>query len=448
MATKTAVRAPVFRRQSALQLPALQLIEQEARALLTRLERLKPFALQTPMVTAAAISPAAQTAIEIHLLTARRRLRKLVDGFLLWLRSPAGQRAAPATAQKRFTLVRLQFNALLSQLDIFADVIVQRSEHETGVWVAGLDDVATDALKLPGDFFKAPPVVCYLDRGHGAAIRRARTRLPGGDENPVAIIRVPRERMVGSGIASSLVHEVGHQAAALLDLVNSLKPGLQARQRGASKLAWKFWERWISEIVADFWSVAKVGIAAPQGLLAVVSLPRPFVFRLDAEDPHPMPWLRVKLSCAMGNALYPHPQWSRLSQMWESFYPLAGLDEQKRKTIRLMETTMPDFTGFLVNHRPRSLRGKSLKEALTDGERSPNRLTARFKIWRNRSAQMRAASPTLAFAVIGQARFDCRVSPEEESSVLSELLSRWALRGALDSSARCASKPSDLNRTA
>ena len=37
--------------------------------------------------------------------------------------------------------------------------------------------------------------------------------------NPVAIIRVPRERMVGHGIASSLVHEVGHQGAALLGLV-------------------------------------------------------------------------------------------------------------------------------------------------------------------------------------------------------------------------------------
>ena len=68
----------------------------------------------------------------------------------------------------------------------------------------------------------------------GAAIRRARTRLPGGGENPVAIVRVPRERMVGTGIASSLVHEVGHQAAALLDLVNSLRPILKGLQRGTA----------------------------------------------------------------------------------------------------------------------------------------------------------------------------------------------------------------------
>jgi len=142
---------------------------------------------------------------------------------------------------------------------------------------------------LPGDYYEAPPVICYLDRGAGAAIRRARTRLPGGGDNPVAIIRVPRERMVGSGIASSLVHEVGHQAAALMDLVNSLRPELQGLQRGSGSTtdAWTFWEHWISEIAADFWSVARVGVASTLGLMGVVSLPRAFVFRLSFDDPHP-----------------------------------------------------------------------------------------------------------------------------------------------------------------
>ena len=73
--------------------------------------------------------------------------------------------------------------------------------------------------------------------------------------------------MVGSGIASSLVHEVGHQGAALLDLVGSLRPLLQALQRGTGGQAqvWQLWERWISEIVADFWSLARVGVAATMG---------------------------------------------------------------------------------------------------------------------------------------------------------------------------------------
>jgi hypothetical protein len=57
------------------------------------------------------------------------------------------------------------------------------------VWLSGLDVVAADALALPA-YYESPPVICYLDRDVGAAIRRARTRMPGGGENPVAIVRV------------------------------------------------------------------------------------------------------------------------------------------------------------------------------------------------------------------------------------------------------------------
>src|SRR5262249_47257193 len=150
---------------------ATWMLAQEARALLTRLARLRPFALNMPMVTAAAISPAAQTAIEQHMIKARRKLHAMVRDFLRWLPGPQGPQATPAEAQRRFTFLRLRFNVVISQSEIFRDVLAQRSEHETGVWVAGLDDLAADALELPG-YYQAPPVVCYVDRSHGAAIRR------------------------------------------------------------------------------------------------------------------------------------------------------------------------------------------------------------------------------------------------------------------------------------
>ncbi|OEZ68102.1 hypothetical protein JAB5_51570 [Janthinobacterium sp. HH103] len=308
---------------------AAWMLAQEARSLLTRLARLEPFALIEPTVLAAALMPSAQSAIESQLVQGRRELRRMVAQFQHWLRREHADGASMATAaeaQRRFTFLRLKFNAALTQFDLFNEVITQRSEHKTGVWLAGLDIVAADALALPGNVYQAPPVICYLDRGPGAAIRRARTRLPGGGDNPVAIIRLPRERMIGSSIASSLVHEVGHQGAALLDLVASLRPVLQAMQHGGSGLVhvWQLWERWISEIVADFWSLARVGVAATLGLIGVVSLPRVFVFRLNIDDPHPVPWLRVRLSCAMGRALYPHPQWDRLEQLWLSYYPLTA----------------------------------------------------------------------------------------------------------------------------
>jgi hypothetical protein len=416
------------------------LIEQEARALLTRLGRVRPFALQETMVPAAALSPAAQIAIERFLIGNRYALREEVLGYLRWLKGE-GVNTSPEEMQRRFTIVRLRFNDALTQFDVFSELVTQRSEHETGVWLSGLDAFAADALALPGDYLELPQVVCYLARGPGAAIRRARTRLPGGGRNPVAIVRVPRERMIGHGIASSLVHEVGHQGAALLELVGPLRAALRRQQTSAppgERPAWALWERWISEIVADLWSVGKLGIGSTLGLIGVVSLPRWFVFRVNADDPHPIPWLRVKVSCAMGNALYPHPQWGELAAVWESLYPTARLGPEHRRLIASLEATLPRFVALIVNHRPRLLRGTSLKEVLTADERRPERLTAYARTWRSSPDQMRQAPPSLAFAVLGQARAVGGLTPEAESRALGNLLTYWALRTSLDMNEICA----------
>jgi len=299
--------------------------------------------------------------------------------------------------------------------------------------------VSADALRLKQDYYKAPPVICYLDRGVGAAIRRARTRMPGGGANPVAIIKVPRERMVGSGIASSLVHEVGHQAAALLELVDSLRQVLDGLVQGASaeRDAWLLWKRWISEIVADFWSVARVGVASTLGLMGVVSLPRAFVFRLNADDPHPTPWIRVKLSAALGQAMYPQPAWDRLSELWDSYYPLERLNETHQNLLRMLEKTIPALVAMLMNHRPAALRGRSMVEALDLAERQPSRLRSLLDHWRRSPKEMYEAAPTVVFAVIGQGRVDGKITPEEESVVIGKLLNHWALESTLEAAANC-----------
>jgi hypothetical protein len=414
------------------------MLEQEARALLTRLARVKPFALQESMLPAANLLPGSQLAIERFLMAGRRHLRALVRRFLRWLRSPAKQWSNAEEAQRKFTILRLRFNAVVTHFDMFDNVITQRSENETGLWLSGLDVVSADALQLKQNYYKAPPVICYLDRGVGAAIRRARTRMPGGGENPVAIIKVPRERMVGSGIASSLVHEVGHQAAALLDLVASLRSVLDDLGRSSSEQeAWLLWKRWLSEIVADLWSIARVGIASTLGLMAVVSLPRAFVFRLNVDDPHPTPWIRVKLSAAIGQKLYPQPAWNQLAQLWESYYPLSRLNETHQRLLRMLEKTIPALVDVLVNHRPAALHGHSLIEVLDLEERQPTRLRALLERWRDSPQEMYEAVPTIVFAVIGQGRVDRRITPEEESVVVGKLLGHWALQSTLQAAANC-----------
>jgi hypothetical protein len=417
---------------------AFRLLDEEVRALRTRLDRVKPFALLEPMVPAANLFPNAQSAIERTMIEGRRELRRLIESFLAWLRQ-ARATARPADAQRRLSILRLRFHAVLNEFDMFSDVITQRSEHDNGTWLSGLDVVAADALTLPGGFYQLPPIICHLERGPGAAIRRARTRLPGGRSNPVSIIRVPRERMVGSGIASSLIHEAGHQGAALLDLVPSLREVFKSLKReGSDRDLWTIWERWISEIVADFWSVARVGIASTLGLIGVVSLPRAFVFRVDVNDPHPTPWLRVKLSAAIGQALYPHPQWPRLAALWEELYPRDGLDLERRTLFQRLERHMPAFVELLVGHRLAKLGGRTLPQVLETAARTPAKLAILFQAWSQSPASMYRARPSLVFAVLGQGRADGKLTPEDESELIGKLLTFWALKTTLNTSYECA----------
>lgn len=418
-------------------------IEQETRALLTRLDRVRPFVLNMPMAPAASVSPVALASIEQHLLQGRTRLRRLAQRFLQWLHGP-GQHVHASHCQRAFALLKLRFNAVMSQLDIFADVLAQRSEHETGVWVAGLDDVAADALEVPGFIEQMPSIICYVTRGHGAAIRRARTRLPGGDPSPVAVISIPRERMVGSGIGASLVHEVGHQGAALLGLVESLRPAIlreSLRRPAPEKLAWELYARWISEIVADFWSTARLGVGSTMGLMGVVSLPKAFVFRVDPDDPHPIPWIRALLSCAMGDALYPHPQWRQLASIWEELYPGQGLDPPRLHLLASLKGVMPRFVELLITHRPPHLQGKALGAVLGQANRRPEALRRLFEETRGLPKGFQALRPTLAFAVLSQARANGLLTPERESALTANLLTHWAVRSALDTTMICGSQP-------
>ena len=422
---------------------SLSLLETEARGLLARLDQIRPLALNETMVPAAALPPRASFAVERFLHQGRKLLRQQVREYLVWLKG-AGRAASPAEQQFRFVIIRMRFNAILSQFDLVTEVVTQRSESRTGVWLSGLDLLAADVLTLTPDIGDAPPVVCYLARGPGAAIRRARTRLPGGDLNPVAIIRVPRERMVGAvGLSSSLVHEVGHQAAALLGLVESLRTDLAGRRPAdpARAAVWRIFEGWISEIVADLWSVATLGISATQGMLAVVSLPRFFVFRPSGSDPHPVPYVRVLLSCAMGNALFPHEQWQVLSRTWEVLYPTDKLEPARQQELAAQVAGIPEFVRALLDHRPAALAGRTLRETFPVRERTPARLIELHRAWRNDLAVMARQPPSLVFAVLGQARVTGRISPETESELIGALLQAWALRSSLSISEQLTTVP-------
>src|SRR4051812_10814628 len=89
-------------------------LSQEARAMLTRLDRLRPFALLEPMVPAAGLFPNAQSGIERALFRGRQELRGLTRGFQAWLAGP-GRSGSASQAQRRFAVLKLRFQAVLNE---------------------------------------------------------------------------------------------------------------------------------------------------------------------------------------------------------------------------------------------------------------------------------------------------------------------------------------------
>ncbi len=405
---------------------------QEALALRARLDAMQSPGLFIPHVAAAGLSRAADSAVREFLSANRRRLQQAIGEYASWLQRSAAARSG-ADAQKRMAILRLEVTNTLSRYDLFADVLTQRSEHRVGTWLAGLEVVAMDALDIRDQAEAAPPppVVCYLDRGAGAAIRRARTRLEGGVLNPVALVQIPRERMIGSGVGSSLVHEVGHQGAALHELNPSLDRTLDALQ-GTGDGAWRWWRSWLSEVIADFWAVARIGPAALLGMLTVLSLPRPFVYRAAPQDPHPFPWIRFRLCCAVAQELFPHPQWRSLDRLWRELYPLGAAGDTEQRVMRQLSGTLRALARLLAEHRPPLLEGASLREALLRPAMTPEALSATLE---TRSPWIHAP-PCRAIALLGQAKLENRLSAAVESAELERLFTRWALdRSGTDKSA-------------
>lgn len=411
--------------------PHQKYLVNEAKSLLVRLKQVQPFVFNMPTVDAAKIPDEAQKSITELLVKSKKELRKKVQLFMTKIAT--SPRISPADSRKAFALLKLKFNALLDSLDIFSDVLTQRGEHETGIWLAGLDTVAKDALSVIKKTQELPPLITYLDRGHGAAIRRARTRLPGGNKNPVAVIRVPRERMISSSIASSLIHEVGHQGAALLGLIPSIRSTIRklTPQQPNNANVWQLFDRWISEILSDLWSVGMVGVSATTGLMGVVTLPKYFVFRMNLDDPHPFPWIRVKVSSAFGKALYPDAQWQKIDRLWEKLYPMKSVSANQQQLIRQLEKVIPAFVKLVLEHRPKSLRGQRLRSIFPTQHRQPRQLRALFQQWEAQPQLMFNVKPSKVFAVIGQARADQQISSPKEAEILQKMLRRWALKRIL-----------------
>ena len=129
-------------------------LEQEARALLTRLGRIRPFALQETMLPAAALSPPAQIAIERFLIGNRYQLRQEV----IALPALAARHRREHAAVRDAAAVHDRAAALQRRADpvrplLRTDHAAQRALHRR--LLAALYALAADAMNLARRLLRA-----------------------------------------------------------------------------------------------------------------------------------------------------------------------------------------------------------------------------------------------------------------------------------------------------
>ena len=327
-------------------------------------------------------------------------------------------------------MLRLSFQNALSQFDLFSEVITQRSEH-------GQRRPALRARRRGGRGAAAAGPVLRGPAGGLLAAPRAGRRDPPGPDPAAGRRRQPGrahpdparadDRLRHRVLAGARGRPSGRGAAA----AGRVAAGAAAPRSGCARACGR---PGICGTAGSprSWPTsgrsARIGIGSTLGLIGLVSLPRGFVFRPSDDDPHPMPWVRVLLSCAIGDRLYPDPQWDRLAATWRAMYPLAGVRPQLAGDHRRA-------AGHHAGPRHgagRAPPGPAARPVARRGAPQPGAATAtallrRFSDWEADPSRMALAPPTLAFAVLGQARASGRLSPERESRLLRRLITSWAV---------------------
>jgi hypothetical protein len=403
-------------------------MEREAGAMERRLDAVPSFSATIPMVRIAMPAGHALEAADGTVLRSKRILRRQLREFRGGLGLCRGEPEHVGRVHRHFVGLRLRFDALLSTVDIFADALTQRAEHQTGALLRGLDALASDGLATRVPSFRPPPLCCYFDRGKGGAVRRAFTRLPGGETNAVALIRLPRERLSGIGLAS-LLHEAAHQGLADLDLAAPYRVALHsaALRRRLDATVARWWATKITELLPDAWACAKAGASATLGLFGVLESLPPFVFHDEPGDPHPMSYLRALFSAALGNACMPHPLWGCLTRLWQELYPLTSLTSEARAQLAPVLRSIPVCAELVARVRVKALDGMTLFEAVGNPDVHPGRLRPRLdRLVQRVHRDPASLPPTTVLAIVGMARHDGRIAPEKEHDLLTAALARWA----------------------
>jgi hypothetical protein len=371
-----------------------------------RLMRVRVPSLSVPLIAAAGMQPRALAALESGVLgTIRGMLGEIALTARRVERSP--DRDTALAGNRALTLLQLRADALFRTIDLYHDAFATRADAEVGLLLAGTDRLLASALRRPVPGYSPPAAVSYLDSGgRGGAITRARTRLPGGIVLPVALVRVSPESLPTR--LSSALHEVGHQLAVDLNLLDEARELIMQasfdvlRNRESAAL----WASWTSELLPDAFA-AGLGAGAPavDGLQRVLSLPPAFLYVVSAGDPHPPGAVRVPFALAFSRLVHPDPLLELLWQRFTALYAAPRVPEAARTQIAKLNAAACRIAQALTRHRFRGLGGETLVRACEPHNLRPDMVRRALE---ERHALLPARlvtrPPLFALAMIGFAR--------------------------------------------
>jgi hypothetical protein len=262
-------------------------------------------------------------------------------------------------ANEAFGEIELEVARAYDYFDTFMDILTQRLSPILGPLLAGCDRLADDALRRDHPSLQAveTPLV-HCDRGLGASVLRQGVSLGDHEQNPLPIIQIPYSRLTQKYQLTSLIHEVGHEALARLDLKDPLARALDQAlaERGVAPSMRGLFARWSGEIGPDFWAFCATGPAQAATLREVLMLKREHVVQDSFADSHPPPYLRVLLSIEWCRLVFGRGRWDDWEREWQFLY------RPRSPVLMELRAALPTIARALVTTRFRALGGRAIPD--------------------------------------------------------------------------------------
>lgn len=330
-------------------------------------------------------------------------------------------------ARRQLVAFRAHYLRTETTLDFFGDAINTRTNARLGALLRACDVLAGRSIfgVLDPCGRPTPLVLSYLDRGLGASILKAGSRL--WDENatsPAAAIKVVPHNLYRP---TAVVHEGGHQAAAILGWNEELADALYRLLTGEEAGLARIWASWASEIAADAVAFVHTGYAAVASLHDVLASDDAALFRYLPGDPHPIAYIRVLLGVATCRRFYGPGPWDDLAATWRRAYPLDGAGPAVRAFLERSEPLLPRIVEACFCAPMGAFGGRALV-ALVDPERVRPRALLRME---QQIGPALFTSPhwvfTEALRLLALTGYQIATEPERAAEILTKQ-EEWMLR--------------------